>query len=130
MEHFELEKADLESKGYAITILGDFNARIEPGSNFAFSDYPHDPNNNGRLLVDFASRNHLHCLNPMKLRGVQEEAFTYHRVMGTQLHRSIIDYGLATQSAIMRTSSFSVQVHNGLIFPNLPTNSFVYLFIN
>lgn len=130
LEHIEMEKADLESKGYAITLLGDFNARIEPGSNFAFNDYPHDPNNNGRLLVDFATRNQLYCLNPMKWKGVQEEAYTYHRVMGTQLHRSIIDYGLATQSSIMRTSSFSVEVHSCLILSKLPTNSFAYLSIN
>ena len=95
---------------YAVVIMGDFNARIESGPHFQFSNYPHQANNNGKLVVEFATANDLHCFNPMKWKGITEEKFTYQRDMGHQLHQSIIDYALASSTATHKTSRFSVQV--------------------
>ena len=110
LEHLEKEKAQLESEGYIVGFFGDFNARIEPNPNFQFSNYPHVANNNGRLLMDFAKRNQLHCLNPLTWKGKKEEKFTYSRDMGQNMHQSIIDYALAPTEAIRFNTSFSVQV--------------------
>ena len=110
LEHIAKEKSELESKGYVVVILGDFNARIESGAHFQFSNYPHPANNNGKLVVDFASSNDLYCLNPMKWKGTREEKFTYQRDMGQHLHQSIIDYALASSAATQKTSRFSIQV--------------------
>ena len=110
LNHIAKEKAELEAKGYAVVIMGDFNARIESGPHFQFSNYPHQANNNGKLVVEFATANDLHCLNPMKWKGITEEKFTYQRDMGHQLHQSIIDYALASSTATHKTSRFSVQV--------------------
>jgi len=110
LEHLEKEKAHLESLGYSIGILGDFNARIEPGPNFQFNNYPHEANNNGKLVTEFAKRNQLYCLNGMEWKGKKEEKYTYQRDMGHHLHQSIIDYALASTTAIQFTTSFTIQV--------------------
>ena len=73
LEHLEKEKAHLESLGYSIGLLGDFNARIKPGPNFQFDSYPHEANNNGMLVTELAERNQLYCLYEMEWNGKKEE---------------------------------------------------------
>ena len=65
LSQIEAEKIELENNGYNITIMGDFNARIKPSSGFDFKNYPHEPNNNGQLLIDFTEQTNMYCMNPL-----------------------------------------------------------------
>ena len=103
------EKLELEAKGFDIGFLGDYNSRIKVSSRFQFVNYPHNVNNNGRLLMDFAAENQLYCLNPLKWRGRQEELYTYQRNMGSAgYHKSILDLGLATSTFVSGVVDFKV----------------------
>ena len=110
----EIEIRALRSLGYSITLLGDFNARVSPSRNFSFTSYPHPPNNNGDLLMDFVQRTELFCMNPLSWRGIREEVFTFHRDLGSHYATSLIDYGLAEESALELTLSFSVKASSKL----------------
>ena len=80
-----------------------------PSNRFVFKNYPHELNNNGRLLIDFVDENDLLCLNPMKWKGRQEELFTYQRNMGSAgNHTSILDLGLATKACTSEVVDFKV----------------------
>ena len=103
------EKLILENQGYCIGYLGDFNSRITPSPRFNFRNYPHQQNNNGRLLQSFAETNDLFCLNPLNWHGRREERATYQRNMGSAgLHVSILDLGLCSSSAASIITDFKV----------------------
>ena len=114
LSQIEAEKIELENSGYNITIMGDFNACIKPGSRFDFKNYPHETNNTGQLLIDFTERTNMYCMNPLPWNGAWREDFTYQRDVGIRLNRSIIDYGLATTHSINQTKSFKVTDDAGL----------------
>ena len=95
-------------KYWLIVIQGDFNAHISQSDNFAFTNYPHPTNNNGSLVMDFAIKNHLFCLNPMKWGASQAEDFTFQRDVGSRVIRSIIDFGLGSLDAADVTNSFAI----------------------
>ena len=103
------EKLILETQGYEVVFLADFNSRITPSSRFDFKNYPHTINNNGRLLMTFAESSNLFCLNPLSWNGVSEEKFTYQRHMGQAGHHaSILDLGLASAPAAHWIVNFKV----------------------
>ena len=110
----EIEICALRLLGYSISLLGDFNARVSPSRNFSFTSYPHPPNNNGDILMDFVQRTELFCMNPLSWRGIREEVFTFHRDLGSHYATSLIDYGLAEESALELTLSFSVKASSKL----------------
>ena len=60
------ENVLLEQQGFDTCFLGDNNAWIKPTKHFAFAQYPHKENNNGKLLRSFAECNNLFCLNPLR----------------------------------------------------------------
>ena len=45
---------------------------------FRLPTNPNGINNNGRLVIEFASEMDLHCLNPLKSQGTREDWVTYH----------------------------------------------------
>ena len=108
LDTISLEITHLQARGFKIIIQGDFNAHISQCDNFAFINYPHPANNNGSLVMDFAAKNHLFCLNPMKWGEIQAEEFTFQRDVGSRVIRSIIDFGLGSLDAIDVTSSFTI----------------------
>ena len=109
LDLIETELNELSTSGFKILIQGDLNAHVEIGENFTFNKYPHQINNNGTLVVKFATRNNLHCMNPMSWKGKKEDAYTFQRDMGTRVLQSIIDYGLGSTEIIDITTSFSVE---------------------
>ena len=102
------EIREINSNGYSVTVLGDFNARIEPNQNFTFNSYPHKPNENGLLAVNFAKTSNLFCMNPMTWEGKAAEEYTFQRDLGVRVVKSIIDYGLGCENSISITKSFRV----------------------
>lgn len=108
------EIRELKSRGFVINIIGDFNARVAANDNFNFVNYPHSRNENGTLLMDFASTNSLFCLNPMTWNGKAAEDFTFQRDLGIRVVRSLIDYSLGCREAVSITDSFKVSDEAGV----------------
>ena len=48
-------------------------------------------------------------MNLLSWRGIREELLTFHRDLGSHFATSLIDYGLAEESALELTLSFSVK---------------------
>ena len=108
LEKLKMEQALLEAQGYRVGYLGDFNAHVGIHERFRFHDNPHGINNNGRLVIEFASEMDLHCLNPLKWQGTREDRVTYQRDLGVRYVKSILDLGLGTKSFFKHTINFKV----------------------
>ena len=59
--------------------------------------------------MDFAQRTELFCMNHLSWCGIREELLTFHRYLGSHFATSLIDYGLAGESVLELTLSFSVK---------------------
>lgn len=68
-----MEQALLEEQGYRVGYYGEFNAHVSIDERFRLPTNPISINNNGRLVIEFASEMDLHCLNPLKSQGTRED---------------------------------------------------------
>ena len=78
------ETADLATKGYEITLMGDFNAHINPSIRFQFENYPHPPNNNGVLLEQFVENTNLYNITTEHWNGSKSKPYTFQKDLGTR----------------------------------------------
>ena len=73
LEKLRMEQALLEEQGYRVGYYGEFNAHVSIDERFRLPTNPISINNNGRLVIEFASEMDLHCLNPLKSQGTRED---------------------------------------------------------
>ena len=110
-ELFSLIQVEVEllaAEGYKAIMLGDFNGHVEKSQNFRFTHLPHAKNNNGNLLMNFATNLNLQCLNPLDWGRGTENKLTYQKRIGDRYVSSIIDYGLSTPEAGEYIADFKV----------------------
>ena len=98
----------LQSEGYDVGFLGDYNAHVGSSVNFPFLNNPHGLNNNGKLVQRFAEENGLYCMNPLEWNGIREEKFTYQKLIGDRQHASILDLGICTKTFMQSVKTFQV----------------------
>ena len=108
LEKLKLEHALLETEGYNVGYLGDFNAHVGTHERFRFQDNPHDVNNNGKMVIAFAKEMNLYCMNPLKWGGTREDRVTFQKDLGVRYVKSILDLGLGTRAFFRNTVKFAV----------------------
>ena len=83
----QVEVELLAAEGYKAIMLGDFNGHVEKSQNFRFTHLPHAKNNNGNLLMNFATNLNLQCLNPLDWGRGTENKLTYQKRIGDRYEK-------------------------------------------